>query len=119
MHPSRARFVVISRTQLLRQPIAWRGKILWRPLNVLMRADGVRWTLGTGAETETTLRANIAAFAAVTLWPRCLVDVSHVSSRCDVPTLGLVGLAAPLMVSPVVGHGEGEITYPQPKSHES
>ena len=65
-----------------------------------------------GAETETTLRANAAAYASVRLWPRCLVDVSDVDTRCADPTLVLRTLAAPLIVAPVamqkMAHPDGE-----------
>lgn len=65
-----------------------------------------------GAETESTLRANVDAFSTVALWPRCMVDVSDVNLTCSVPTLGLFNLSAPLMVSPVamqmMAHPDGE-----------
>ena len=78
------------------------------PSNAPPRSEPSR----AGAETETTLRANAAAYASVRLWPRCLVDVSDVDTRCAVPSLGLRHLAAPLIVAPVamqkMAHPDGE-----------
>ena len=54
-----------------------------------------------GAESESTLRANVDAFSTVTLWPRCMVDVSDVNLTCHLPTLGLSNLRAPIVVSPI------------------
>ena len=68
-----------------------------------------------GAETETTLRANASAFARVTLWPRCLVDVSRVTTEtAPMPSVGLFApSAAPILVAPVamqkMAHPDGEI----------
>ena len=65
-----------------------------------------------GAESETTMRANSAAFSDVTLWPRCLVDVSDVDTSASFPELGLPRLAAPLIAAPVamqkMAHPGGE-----------
>ena len=64
------------------------------------------------AESETTMRANAAAFSDVTLWPRCLVDVSDVDISASFPELGLPRLAAPLIAAPVamqkMAHPGGE-----------
>jgi len=64
------------------------------------------------AESETTMRANAAAFSDVTLWPRCLVDVSDVDTSASFPELGLPRLAAPLIAAPVamqkMAHPGGE-----------
>ena len=64
------------------------------------------------AESETTMRANSAAFSEVTLWPRCLVDVSDVDTSASFPALGLPRLAAPLIAAPVamqkMAHPGGE-----------
>ena len=47
------------------------------------------------------MRANAAAFSDVTLWPKCLVDVSDVDISASFPELGLPRLAAPLIAAPV------------------
>ena len=64
------------------------------------------------AESETTMRANAAAFSDVTLWPKCLVDVSDVDISASFPELGLPRLAAPLIAAPVamqkMAHPAGE-----------
>ena len=64
------------------------------------------------AESETTMRANAAAFSDVTLWPKCLVDVSDVDISASFPELGLPRLAAPLIAAPVamqkMAHPGGE-----------
>ena len=64
------------------------------------------------AESETTMRANAAAFSDVKLWPRCLVDVSDVDISASFPELGLPRLAAPLIAAPVamqkMAHPGGE-----------
>ena len=69
-------------------------------------------TTDPGAETESTLRANRAAFSRVTFWPRCMVDVSDVDTTTHVPALGLHNLAAPLLIAPVAmqraAHPDGE-----------
>jgi 4-hydroxymandelate oxidase len=54
-----------------------------------------------GAEDEVTLRANRAAFEAIQLRPRVLVDVSHVDTSTTV--LGH-RLSVPVMLAPVAFH---------------
>ena len=54
-----------------------------------------------GAEDEVTLRANRAAFEAITFRPRVLVDVSNVDTSTTV--LGLT-LPFPVMLAPVAMH---------------
>ena len=65
-----------------------------------------------GAESETTLRANVDAFREVTLWPKCFVDVSNVDTSVSFPTLGLPHVSAPLIAAPVamqkMAHPAGE-----------
>lgn len=63
-----------------------------------------------GAGDERTLRRNVEAFAGWELWPRVLVDVSDVSTACE-----LIGapLELPVLVAPVafqkLAHPEGEV----------
>ena len=71
-----------------------------RAARAVMDAQDFDYFAG-GAESETTMRANSAAFADVTLWPRCLVDVSDVDTSASFPELGLPRLAAPLIAAPV------------------
>ena len=69
-------------------------------------------SIDAGAETESTLRGNRAAFGRVTIWPRCMVDVSDVNMTTHVPALGLRNLAAPILIAPVAmqraAHPDGE-----------
>ena len=87
---------------------------LERHARLVMDAQDFDYFAG-GAETETTLRANASAFARVTLWPRCLVDVSRVTTEtAPMPSVGLFApLAAPILVAPVamqrMAHPDGEI----------
>ena len=82
-----------------------------RAARAVMDAQDFDYFAG-GAESETTMRANSAAFADVTLWPRCLVDVSDVDTSASFPELGLPRLAAPLIAAPVamqkMAHPGGE-----------
>ena len=82
-----------------------------RAARAVMDAQDYDYFAG-GAESETTMRANAAAFADVTLWPRCLVDVSDVDTSASFPELGLPHLAAPLIAAPVamqkMAHPGGE-----------
>ena len=82
-----------------------------RAARAVMDAQDFDYFAG-GAESETTMRANAAAFADVTLWPRCLVDVSDVDTSASFPELGLPHLAAPLIAAPVamqkMAHPGGE-----------
>ena len=82
-----------------------------RAARAVMDAQDFDYFAG-GAESETTMRANAAAFADVTLWPRCLVDVSDVDTSASFPELGLPHLAAPLIAAPIamqkMAHPEGE-----------
>ena len=87
---------------------------LERHARLVMDAQDFDYFAG-GAETETTLRANASAFARVTLWPRCLVDVSRVTTEtAPMPSVGLFApSAAPILVAPVamqkMAHPDGEI----------
>ena len=87
---------------------------LERHARLVMDAQDFDYFAG-GAETETTLRANASAFARVTLWPRCLVDVSRVTTEtAPMPSVGVhAPLAAPILVAPVamqrMAHPDGEI----------
>ena len=82
-----------------------------RAARAVMDAQDFDYFAG-GAESETTMRANSAAFSDVTLWPRCLVDVSDVDTSASFPELGLTRLAAPLIAAPVamqkMAHPGGE-----------
>ena len=82
-----------------------------RAARAVMDAQDFDYFAG-GAESETTMRANSAAFSDVTLWPRCLVDVSDVDTSASFPELGLPSLAAPLIAAPVamqkMAHPGGE-----------
>ena len=82
-----------------------------RAARAVMDAQDFDYFAG-GAESETTMRANSAAFSEVTLWPRCLVDVSDVDTSASFPALGLPRLAAPLIAAPVamqkMAHPGGE-----------
>ena len=82
-----------------------------RAARAVMDAQDFDYFAG-GAESETTMRANSAAFSDVTLWPRCLVDVSDVDTSASFPELGLPRLAAPLIAAPVamqkMAHPGGE-----------
>lgn len=82
-----------------------------RAARAVMDAQDFDYFAG-GAESETTMRANSAAFSDVTLWPKCLVDVSDVDTSASFPELGLPRLAAPLIAAPVamqkMAHPGGE-----------
>lgn len=82
-----------------------------RAARAVMDAQDFDYFAG-GAESETTMRANSAAFSDVTLWPRCLVNVSDVDTSASFPELGLPSLAAPLIAAPVamqkMAHPGGE-----------
>jgi isopentenyl diphosphate isomerase/L-lactate dehydrogenase-like FMN-dependent dehydrogenase len=58
----------------------------------------------SGAETETSVADNRAAFGRYRLLPRILVDVSAVDTSCSCPASG-VKQSFPVLVAPMAMHG--------------